>query len=135
MTIPRSGHNPFFRLMVNISYFCDFAIICALRLPTGCQQQVRHTKATSLRSSFHDDSNEWSQPILLTNGGTFCIFVILQTFARLGCRQAVSNRLDTKKSNQCDPHFMTIPMSGHNPYFRLTVNILYFLSLCNHLRD
>ena len=30
---------------------------------TGCQQQVRQTKVTSLLSSFHDDSNEWSQPI------------------------------------------------------------------------
>jgi hypothetical protein len=66
------------------------------RLPTGCQQRVRHTKVTSVRSSFHDDSNKWSQPILLTIGEHFVFFVILQTFARLGCQQVVSNKLDTK---------------------------------------
>jgi hypothetical protein len=78
MTIPMIGHNPYFRLTVNILYF-----------------------------------------------------LILQTFAHLGCRQAVRNRLDTQKSHHCDPHLMPIPMIGHNPYFRLTVNILYFSDFAN----
>ena len=59
------------------------------RLPTGCQQRVIHTKVTSLRSSFHEDSNEWSQPILSTHGEHIVFFVILQTFALLGCQQLV----------------------------------------------
>jgi len=67
MTIPMSGHNPYFRLTVNNFYFCDFANICLLKLPTGCQKQVRHTNVTSLQSTIHDDSNDGSQPILSTN--------------------------------------------------------------------
>jgi len=106
---------------VNLQTFAR--LDCRQAVSNGLDTQKSH----HCDSSFHDDSNEWSQPILSTNGKHFVLFVILQTFALLGCRQVVSNGLDTQKSHHRDPYFMTIPMSGHNPYFRLTVNILYFL--------
>ena len=77
-------------------------------------------------SSFQDDSNDRSQPILSTNGKNFVFRWIWQTFARWGCRQAVSYTLELQKLYYCNPQFQTIPKIGHNPYFRPTVKISLF---------
>ena len=99
MTIPMSGHNPIFS--TNSEHFVFFVILQTFaRL--SCRQAVSNgldtQKSHHCNPYLNDDSNEWSQPILSTNGEHFVLFVILQTFARLGCRQTVSNGLDTQKS-------------------------------------
>ena len=71
--------------------------------------------------------NQWCLPFLATNQCCGSGMLIPDTESGF---LPIRNRLDTQKSHNFDPHFMTIPMSGHNPYFRLTVNILYFLWFC-----
>ena len=41
--------------------------------------------------------------------------------------------VEKQKLYHCDPHFKTIPKLGHNPYFRPTVNILFFGGFGKHL--
>jgi len=129
------GHNPYFRLMVNILFFWDFANICWLRLPTGCQQQVRYTKVTSLGSSFHDDSYERSQPILSTNGEHFCIFSDFANIGALrlltGCHQQARHT----KVTSLQFSFQDNSNDRIQPIFSTYSENFVLLRFCKHLRS
>jgi len=78
-------------LLFSFCFYADFANICALRLLTGCELQVRNTKVTSLQYSIQYNSNYRSCPILSTNSKS----LIFLGFCRLWSKCFFINRSAT----------------------------------------